>query len=50
MTAIWGGLASAVDADTRETLVERHGADLIRASNHYGLMMEKLGLKGPFET
>lgn len=47
LAAVWGAL-DAIDEPARRTeLLERHGAELVRASNRYATMMENLGLKGP---
>ena len=48
MAAIWGSLSAINDPDRRAELLERYGADLIKASNRYASTMEKLGLKGPY--
>ncbi|RED52380.1 NAD(P)-dependent oxidoreductase [Aestuariispira insulae] len=48
MAALWGALASTSDADRRANLLNRYGADLIKASNKYASLMEELGLQGPY--
>ena len=49
MTAIWGALHATTDPERKQELIDRYGQDLIRASNTYAVMMEHLGLKGPFD-
>ena len=46
--ALWGALASTSDKARRADLIDRHGADLVKASNRYASLMDSLGLKGPF--
>ncbi|MCZ4281985.1 NAD(P)-dependent oxidoreductase [Kiloniella laminariae] len=48
MVAIWGALSVTKDADRRQDLVERYGAQLTLSSNRYITLVEKLGLKGPY--
>ena len=48
MAAIWGALAVTADGDRCNTMIQRHGAELVRASNAYGVLIERLGLKGPY--
>ncbi|MEO0328890.1 MAG: NAD(P)-dependent oxidoreductase, partial [Pseudomonadota bacterium] len=48
LTAHWGALSSTIDPARRAELVERYGAELVKASNNYISMIEKLGLKGPY--
>ncbi len=48
LAAIWGALSTATDAGRRATLIERYGADLLRLTNRYAALTEKLGLRGPF--
>lgn len=48
MAAIWGSINAIDEPARRAELIERYGADLIRSSNKYAVMMERLGLKGPF--
>lgn len=45
---LWPSMRDAKDADQREAWIARHGSDLIRASNTYISLIEKLGLKGPY--
>ena len=47
MAAIWAALSSVTDPALRESLIERHGADLVRNFNHYASLMRRLGLEGP---
>ncbi len=48
MAAIWGSINAIDEPARREELLQRYGADLIKASNKYAVMMENLGLKGPY--
>ncbi|MCP5085068.1 MAG: phosphoglycerate dehydrogenase [Alphaproteobacteria bacterium] len=48
MAAIWGSINAIDEPARRAELIERYGADLIRCSNKYAVMMDRLGLKGPF--
>ena len=48
MAAIWGALSVADNAAQCERLIERYGADLTKASNAYGVLVDRLGLKGPY--
>ncbi|MGI9406624.1 MAG: NAD(P)-dependent oxidoreductase, partial [Hyphomicrobiaceae bacterium] len=49
ITAIWGAIAATADPARRQELIDRHGADLIQSSNRYAVLMEQMGLKGPYE-
>jgi lactate dehydrogenase-like 2-hydroxyacid dehydrogenase/phosphoserine aminotransferase len=48
ITAIWGAIGSTSDPDRRQELIDRHGPRLVKASNAYDALMERLGLKGPY--
>ena len=48
MAAIWGALSVTKDADRRQELIDRYGAQLTLQSNKYITLVEKLGLKGPY--
>ena len=48
MAAIWGALSATSDTERRRELIERYGARLLRNINQYKLLMEKLGLEGPY--
>ncbi len=48
LAAIWGALSAVEDPDRRRELIDRHGGALMTASNHYAVLMRKLGLEGPF--
>ena len=48
MAATWGALQAMTDPDRRAELIERYGADLIRDANQYGVLLDDLGLRGPF--
>lgn len=48
LTAIWGAIGATTDPDRRRELIDRHGPRLVKASNAYDALMERLGLKGPF--
>ncbi len=46
MTA--GALAATRDDDRRQEIILRYGRDLIRQSNRYAVLMDSMGLTGPF--
>ena len=48
LAAIWGALSSTTDPDRRATLLQRYGAALVRDTNRYTALTEKLGLRGPY--
>lgn len=48
MAAIWAALACASTEETRRTLIERHGAVLVKQFNAYATLMRELGLEGPY--
>lgn len=48
MAAMWGALSSATGRDRRQDLIDRHGAKLVKTSNHYAALLAKLGLQGPY--
>ncbi len=48
IAAQFGALDATTDPDRRAALVERYGAELVKNSNRYIAMIEKLGLKGPY--
>lgn len=48
MAAIWGGLQVMEDQDRRAELIEDYGAKLVESSNRYAMLMDKLGLQGPY--
>ncbi|GLS17148.1 phosphoglycerate dehydrogenase [Labrys miyagiensis] len=48
LAAIWGALSSTTDPDRRATLMQRHGAALVRHTNRYAALTERLGLRGPY--
>jgi hypothetical protein len=48
MAAIWGALSSTTNPDRRSDLIARHGAALVKASNQHAVLLEKLGLQGPY--
>jgi lactate dehydrogenase-like 2-hydroxyacid dehydrogenase len=48
LAAIWGALSSTTDPDRRATLMQRHGAALVRHTNKYAALTERLGLRGPY--
>ncbi len=45
---LWGAIDAIEEPARRAELVERYGADLIKASNRYAEMMSRLGLQGPY--
>ncbi|MEM9279303.1 MAG: NAD(P)-dependent oxidoreductase, partial [Pseudomonadota bacterium] len=48
LTAHWAAISSTTDPERRAELVERYGAELVKNSNSYISLIEKLGLKGPY--
>ncbi len=49
LTAHWGALSATTDPERRIELIDRYGAELVMNSNRYITLMEKLGLKGPYD-
>ncbi|HLF22012.1 MAG TPA: NAD(P)-dependent oxidoreductase [Aestuariivirga sp.] len=47
LAAIWGALAATDNPERRQELIARHGAELVKSSNQYAVLLEKLGLTGP---
>ena len=50
LAAFWAAVGSVADAEPRAELLERYGEKLIQASNHYAMLIEEVGLKGPYNT
>lgn len=48
LASAWQAIACAENDEARKKLIEEHGAELVKSSNTYISMMEKLGLKGPY--
>jgi len=48
LTAHWAAIHSTTDTNRRTELLERYGADLVKHSNTYISLIEKMGLKGPY--
>ncbi|MGI9351119.1 MAG: NAD(P)-dependent oxidoreductase, partial [Rhizobiaceae bacterium] len=48
LTAYWAAISSTSDAERQSELIKRYGAELIKNSNTYVGLIEKLGLKGPY--
>ena len=48
MAAIWGALATADPEESRQRLIERHGAALTKHFNAYATLMRQLGIEGPY--
>ena len=48
LSAHWKEIASAASSEERQGLIEQKGSELIKSSNHYISLIEKMGLKGPF--
>jgi lactate dehydrogenase-like 2-hydroxyacid dehydrogenase/phosphoserine aminotransferase len=48
ISAIWSSLAAIEDPERRRELLERYGDDLVLQSNRYAVLMDELGLKGPY--
>ncbi|MCP5081007.1 MAG: phosphoglycerate dehydrogenase [Alphaproteobacteria bacterium] len=47
--ALWGAIDAIDEPARRAELLQRYGADLIKASNRYADIMGRLGLQGPYE-
>ena len=50
MAAIWGAIAATTNPDRRSELIERYGAMLVKAGNHHQVLLQKLGLHGPYDA
>ena len=48
LSSLWGQLAAASTDDERQQLISSKGAELVKSSNTYISLIEKMGLKGPF--
>lgn len=48
ISKLWDELAKATTNDERQSLISNKGAELIKSSNTYISLIEKMGLKGPF--
>jgi lactate dehydrogenase-like 2-hydroxyacid dehydrogenase len=48
MSAIWGAIAATVNPDRRQELIARYGATVVKAGNQHAVLLEKLGLQGPY--
>ena len=48
MAAIWGALSATTNPDRRKDLIERYGAMLVKAGNQHQVLLQKLGLQGPY--
>lgn len=48
MTALIAALSSVTKGDRREEIITRHGSALVLASNKLGTLVDKLGLRGPY--
>jgi lactate dehydrogenase-like 2-hydroxyacid dehydrogenase len=48
ISRLWDELAKANTNDERQNLISSKGAELIKSSNTYISLIEKMGLKGPF--
>ena len=48
ISAIWGAIGAIEDGDRRQELIDRYSAELIQTSNRYAVLMDDLGLKGPY--
>ncbi|MEP9390490.1 NAD(P)-dependent oxidoreductase [Mesorhizobium sp. KR9-304] len=46
LSSIWGALSSVSGADRLGDLIDRHGSTLVRTSNLYRTLMERLGIEG----
>ena len=48
MAAIWGAIAATTNAARRRNLIARYGATLVKVGNQHQVLLEKLGLHGPY--
>jgi lactate dehydrogenase-like 2-hydroxyacid dehydrogenase len=48
LAAIWGALSATTDPARRAALIERYGSALVRHTNRYAALTDKLGLRGPY--
>jgi len=48
IAADWEKLSAASDREELQMMIKQHGEELIKHSNAYITMIEKMGLKGPF--
>ena len=48
LAAIWGAIDATKDAAHRAELLQRYGADLVKAGNTIASLAGANGLKGPF--
>jgi lactate dehydrogenase-like 2-hydroxyacid dehydrogenase/phosphoserine aminotransferase len=49
LAAVLGALATAANSEQQNTLIERYGAALVKASNLQTTLMRKYGLEGPYQ-
>jgi len=48
ISKLWSEFSNAKTDDEQQKLIENKGAELIKSSNTYISLIEKMGLKGPF--
>ncbi len=48
MAAIWGAISATTNPDRRLDLISRYGALLVKTGNQHQVLLEKLGLHGPY--
>jgi lactate dehydrogenase-like 2-hydroxyacid dehydrogenase/phosphoserine aminotransferase len=48
MAAIWGAISATPNPDRRHDLIARYGALLVKTGNQHQVLLEKLGLHGPY--
>ncbi len=48
MAAFWGALSATTNVDRRQELIARYGAAVVMAGNQHDVLLEKLGLHGPY--
>ena len=48
MAAFWGAISATTNPERRAELIARYGAGVVKAGNEHGVLLEKLGLQGPY--
>jgi hypothetical protein len=48
MAAFWGAISATTNPQRRTELIARYGAAVVKAGNEHGVLLEKLGLQGPY--
>ena len=48
VAALWAAIDTTTAGPRRDEIIARHGAKLVKASNELAVLMDKLGLRGPY--